>query len=387
VSSESVVNESVKKEAVKSGAIKNNRFWVDRSDYSKTRFDEQVITAGLQSGQVLLQVNRFAFTANNITYAAVGDQIGYWKFFPAVGGEGTIPVWGFADVVDSQCDGVEVGERFYGYYPMSSYLVVEPGKVTPHSFVDNIEHRRDLPIIYNQYIRCSQDPSYSEEGEALQMLLRPLFTTSFLLDDFFADNDFFGANTIVLTSASSKTALGMAFLLNQNRKGRQQDYQIVGLTSEQNLEFVRNLGCYDQVLSYDQVSQLDAQQPTATVDFAGNGTLLGQLHNHFGDQLKYSCLVGASHWDQRSGSPKTFPGAQPQMFFAPTQAEKRLNDWGAVGFQQRMGQVWMLFIKFVSGWMDVETDAGPEAVERVYRNVLEGKFSPSKGYVLSLADS
>lgn len=373
-------------ESVKTGVIKNNRFWVDRNDYSKTRFDECAITEELQSGQVLLKVDRFAFTANNITYAAVGDLIGYWKFFPATEGMGTIPVWGFADVVESHCEGIAVGERFYGYYPMSTNLVVEPGKVTSHSFVDNIEHRRDLPSIYNQYIRCSDDPSYSVAGEDLQMLLRPLFTTSFLLDDFFADNDFFGASTIVLTSASSKTALGMAFLLHQNRKDRDQDYKIVGLTSEQNLEFVRNLGCYDQVLSYDQVAQLDTEQPTASVDFAGNGTLLGQLHTHFGDQLKYSCLVGASHWDQRSGSPKTFPGAEPQMFFAPSQAEKRLSDWGAVGFQQRLGQVWQLFTSFVSDWMEVEADVGPEAVERVYRNVLDGKFSPSKGYVLSLLE-
>lgn len=362
----------------------NTHFWVSRSDYAQTHIKTSALPQELADGQVLLKVDRFAFTANNVTYAAVGDVIGYWKFFPADEGLGTIPVWGFADVVASNCDGVAVGERFYGYYPMSSYLLVEPGKLGRQSFTDVIEHRRDLPIIYNQYIRCSADPSYTQESEALQMLLRPLFTTSFLLDDFFADENFFGANTVVLTSASSKTALGMAFLLNNNREGRAQDYKIVGLTSDHNKAFVEGLGCYDQVLTYDQLNQLDASQPTASVDFAGNGQLLADLHRHLGEQLKYSCLVGVSHWDQRGGMSSDVPGPQPQMFFAPSQAEKRLADWGGEGFQQRLHTQWVDFTGFVSDWMEVEEGEGQAAVESIYQKMLSGDVNPSKGYILSL---
>ncbi|BFM15576.1 DUF2855 family protein [Maricurvus nonylphenolicus] len=362
----------------------NTHFWVDRSDYAQTHIKTTELPQALSDGQVLLKVDRFAFTANNITYAAVGDMIGYWKFFPAEEGLGTIPVWGFADVVDSNCEGVEVGERFYGYYPMSSYLLAEPGKIGKQSFTDVMAHRLELPIIYNQYIRCSSDPSYKQEAEALQMVLRPLFTTSFLLDDFFADENFFGANTVVLTSASSKTALGMAFLLKNNREGREQDYKIVGLTSEHNKAFVEGLGCYDQVLTYDQLSQLDASQPTASVDFAGNGQLLADLHRHLGEQLKYSCLVGVSHWDQRGGMSEDVPGPQPQMFFAPSQAEKRLGDWGAEGFQQRLHTQWVGFTGFVSDWMDIEENAGQAAVESIYQKMLSGDVNPSKGYILSL---
>ena len=216
------------------------------------------------------------------------------------------------------------------------------------------------------------------------MLLRPLFTTSFLLDDFFEDNQFFGAQTLVLTSASSKTSLGMAFLLDINRSKRDHDYEIVGLTSPGNMEFVNGLGCYDRVLSYDQLGELDANKPTATVDFAGNGELLGNLHTLFGDNLQYSCLVGASHWDQRGGMPSQLPGPAPEMFFAPSQAEKRVAEWGGHGFQQRLGEVWLGFNDFVAGWMTVEYDLGPDAVARVYQEVLAGRFSPNTGYILSL---
>ena len=360
---------------------------VDRKDISRCEIgvDSVPTSSDLGAGEVLLAVDQFSFTANNITYAALGDMLRYWEFFPASDGKGIVPVWGFADVVASACGDVEVGERLYGYFPMSTHLVVQPENITVHGFVDGASHRQALPIIYNQYLRCTQDPLYSAETEALQMLLRPLFTTSFLLDDFFADNQFFGAESLVLTSASSKTALGMAFLLKHNRSSRDHKYEIVGLTSLGNIEFVEALGCYDRVLSYDRVTELDSTKATATVDFAGNAELLAGLHNHFSSHLQYSCLVGASHWDQ-GGASTELPGPVPQMFFAPTQAQKRVEEWGGPLFQQRLAEVWSVFLNFVDNWMEVKHQTGPEAVARVYSQVLSGEFSPKAGYILSLRD-
>ncbi len=365
--------------------MKNKTLTVNKVDYSKTSVVAPLV-AELGDGEVRLKVAEFSLTANNITYAAMGDFLKYWEFFPAVEGEGIIPVWGFADVVESNCDSVKVGERFYGYYPMAQYLTVKPTHENPSSFIDGAEHRQSLSVIYNQYIRCSNDPIYKVETEALQMLLRPLFTTSFLLDDFFADNDFFGAKQVVLTSASSKTALGMAFLLHHNRGERSQDYKIIGLTSPSNRAFVEGLGCYDEVVSYGDLASMDADCDTAVVDFAGNGEVLGQLHQHFDDKLKYSCMVGASHWDQRAGMPEKLAGPEPIMFFAPTQAEKRINEWGGPAFQQKVATVWSVFTGFVDGWMDVERHAGAEATNAVYQQVLSGSFNPKAGYIVSLWD-
>ncbi|MCZ9677376.1 DUF2855 family protein, partial [Pseudomonas aeruginosa] len=223
----------------------------------------------LAEGQALLAVGEFALTANNVTYAALGDALRYWEFFPAGEGLGIVPVWGFAEVLASRCPGVEPGERFYGYYPMASHLLVAPAQVRGSGFVDASEHRRNLPSVYNQYLRCSSDPLYRASDEALQMLLRPLFTTSFLLDDFLAEHAFFGATDLLLSSASSKTAIGLAFLLQRNRAQRGQDYRIVGLTSAGNRAFVEGLGCYDEVLAYDRLDALDASGDALSVDFAG----------------------------------------------------------------------------------------------------------------------
>ncbi|MCL6416604.1 DUF2855 family protein [Aestuariirhabdus sp. Z084] len=361
---------------------------VDKTDFADLQVLEQALqkTDSLAEGQVLFQVDRFSFTANNITYAAMGNMLRYWEFFPQASGRGVIPVWGFADVIGSNCDAVSVGERVYGYFPMASHVVMQPAKINDSSFVDGTEHRRSLPVIYNQYIRVAADPIYSADTEALQMLLRPLFTTSFLLDDFFADSDFFGARSLVLTSASSKTALGMAFLLQQHRDAREQQYEIVGLTSQKNLDFVQGLGCYDRVLTYDRVSELDAGVPTALVDFAGMADLIGELHEHFQDQLQYSCRVGASHWDATANASGKLPGPTPQMFFAPTQAQKRLQEWGGVEFQTRVATAWFRFIKFVDQWMEVDESLGVAATEQVYQQTLKGQVNPCTGNILSLLD-
>lgn len=267
---------------------------------------------------------------------------------------------------------------------MSTHVVVQPGRVESHGFIDATEHRRELAVVYNQYLNCAGDALYPLASEELQMLLRPLFTTSFLLDDFFADNDFFGASCVVLTSASSKTALGMAHLLRGERAGRSRHYEIVGLTSPGNLEFVRGRGLYDRVLRYDQIPDLDATRPTVSVDFAGNGDTLGRLHHHLASALRYRCLVGLSHWDQRGGLPKDLPGPRPQMFFAPAQAAKRAKDWGGATFQQRLAGHWRSFSAAASEWLRVEYARGANEVGAAYEQVLAGRSDPQSGHVLSL---
>lgn len=334
----------------------------------------------LADGQILVKVDQFAFTANNITYAAVGEVVGYWKFFPVSADWGIIPVWGFAEVIASKNTGIQVGERFYGYYPMGSHLIMSPTKVKPTNFTDGIEHRQALPPIYNNYINTKTDPSYSPKGEAIQSLFRPLFTTSFLIDDFMDDNDFFGGQNIILTSASSKTAIGLAALLAQ-RKGERQ-LNIIGLTSTGNLAFVDSLGYYDTVLSYGQVAQLANNEASIIVDFSGNAQLQENLQHHLGSQLVYNCLVGMVDWTNRGGAKSA--ATNGNFFFAPSQALKRNKEWGVAGFQQRVGMAWMKFTSKVGNWMTVKEAGGVHELAQLYLPMLEGKIDPKIGHVVQL---
>ncbi|MEM7582145.1 MAG: DUF2855 family protein [Acidobacteriota bacterium] len=356
-------------------------FVVQRPDFSQHKIVSST-PAGLEQGQISIRVDRFAFTANNITYAVVGDLVRYWSFFPADEGWGRIPVWGFGDVAQSRHDAIDEGERLYGYFPMSTHLTVQPDRFAGPSFLDFSAHRRDLNAIYNQYFRTHLDPSYDPRYENLQALFRPLFTTSFLIDDFLIDNELFGASSVVLSSASSKTALGVAYALQHNRPDRK-PYDIVGLTSPGNVAFVERLGFYDQVLTYDAVPSLPAETPAVYVDLAGNSKLRSDLHHHFRNALKYSCQVGLSHWSQAAPA-DALPGPEPQQFFAPTQAQKRSKEWGPEVFQQRLGAAWMKFRDIAEQHIEVITGQGSEAVARVYLETLQGKVDPRHGHILSL---
>lgn len=350
----------------------------------------------LAEGEVRLRIDRFAYTSNNITYAAFGEAMHYWDFFPVPPQPdgvpwGCIPVWGFAEVVETRTPGVEPGERLYGYWPMASHAVLQPTRVAAHGFSDGAAHRAALHPVYNQYLRCAADPFYTAGTEDLQALLRPLFLTSWLIDDFLADNAFFGAQeaaqqagtqpVLLLSSASSKTAYGTAAQLAQ-REG----VTVVGLTSAANVAFCESLGVYDRVLTYDQLDALAPDLPCVYVDFAGSGALRRAVHTRF-SALAYSCSIGGTHVDQLAGG-RDLPGPRPVLFFAPAQVKKRSADWGAAAFNQRLVAAWHTFRTQVAQgpvpWLQVQQHTGEAAVEAAHQLVLGGRGDPRLGHVLAL---
>jgi hypothetical protein len=352
---------------------------VARDDLSKTELrDRAVPEAG--PGDVLLRVDRVGVTANNVTYALVGEAMSYWNFFPAEEGWGRVPLWGFADVIASEIPDVTVGTRVYGYLPTSSHLIVRPARADADGFRDASEHRSDLPAPYNVYASTTGDPAYEAHREDLQILYRPLFITSFMLDDFLGDNDFFGANAIVMSSASSKTAYGTAFCigLRKERPG------LIGLTSSGNVGFTQKLGCYDEVFAYDDVADIPADRPTLYVDTAGSLPLREEIHARFGDHLVYDAAVGISHLDLSGLSAENLPGPQPVFFFAPDQIAKRREDWGPGGIEQRHAVAWREFAPVVEGWVDVTESKGPGGLRDVWLEVLAGRSEPRVGHVIAL---
>lgn len=340
-------------------------FVVDRNDISNTQLVEAE-DLSLGPNQAKLAVERFALTANNITYGVAGDMIGYWKFFPAEENWGKIPVWGIARVVDAGDTELEVGARYYGYFPMSEHLVVTPIKISDRGFVDGVEHRSELPPVYNQYASMAgSEPN--DHADNHRMIYAPLFTTSFILDDFFLDNDDFGAKQFVIGSASSKTAIGLAFQLKHSGRAK-----IVGLTSTSNESFVVGLGLYDEVVTYDEIDSFTTDLPTAYVDMSGNREILGKLHHQLANNLVNSCAVGITHWDARDGAdPATLPGPKPTMFFAPSQIVKRNQEWGAQEYQHRLQEATARFLGQVDDWITVSESPFAEAGGS-YGKVLNG---------------
>lgn len=355
-------------------------FLVRKSDWEQTRFVERDPEADLAAGELLFRVDRFAFTANNITYAMAGDLLGYWRFFPTEEGWGRLPTMGFGDVVASKQRGVEVGTRCFGFFPMSRHLRIEPSHASETSIVDGAPHRADLAAVYRQYQPVSHDPFYAPDFEDEVLLLRGLFLTSFLAEDFIADHDYYGAESVVISSASSKTSIALAFRLMETRGAR-----AIGLTSSHHLDFVRGLGCYDEVFDYSSIERIPANGPAVFVDMAGNTRVTRSLHEHLGPKLRYSQRIGGTHWDA-GGEDANIPGPEREFFFAPAQIAKRSEDWGPQGLQERLGASLRAFMESSRKWLRIERGYGREAVERTYQATREGSAHPDRGHILSLWD-
>jgi hypothetical protein len=356
------------------------RLLTDKNALDHTRIDRAPL-APVGEGEALLRIRRAAVTTNNITYAAFGDAMQYWNFFPTgQDGWGHMPVWGFADVEASAVPGVEAGERFYGYFPIASHLRMKPVRVAERGFYDGAEHRLPLTSAYNQYTRVTADPAYRAADENYQMLVRPLFITSFMLADFLQDNAFFGAKRLVVSSASSKTAYGTAFCL----EGRT-DIELVALTSPRNKDFVDNLGCYRRAVTYEALDTIAADVPTLYVDFSGDEALRAKVHGHFGTSLVYDCFAGSAqntHFLRDLG----LPGPEPKFYFAPVQIRKRNADWGHAEVNRKFNEAQLAFIRRVGDparpWMALREHAGFEAAQTLIADLHAGRIDPAVGHVV-----
>jgi hypothetical protein len=342
-------------------------------------------SAPLSDGQARLRIDQFGFSSNNVSYAVIGELLRYWEAFPAADADpgdeitwGRVPVWGFAEVVESRSPNVEVRERLFGFLPMATELIITPGKATANEVTDTSPHRAVLASAYNAYRRCAADPVYRSDREDLQMLLYPLYFTSFVIDDFLQDNGDFGAKQVVLSSASAKTSLGAAQLLHAR------GLTTVALTSHANAEFCRSLGLYDQVMAYDDVASI-AKVPSAFIDVSGDQGIVAAVHRHLADRLNHSMIIGDTHWDSPPAEDGSLlPGPPQEFLFAPIQIKKRSREWGPDVLTGRMAAAWAGYADWASGWIRLERVAGPAAVVDTFRAYLAGRVDPRVGTVCTM---
>lgn len=355
--------------------------WVTKAALTETKVHDDTLPA-LSDGEVRLKIESFSVTANNITYAVIGDMFGYWNFFPAQGDYGVVPMWGHAVVEESRHPQISVGERVYGYLPMGTHIDLLPGKISASGFTDMAAHRQPMSPIYNQYSRLAADPEHDPAKESERMLFGPLFKTGFLIEAMLRRNEWFGAQNLIMTSASSKTAMGLASVA----KDLSPAVERIGLTSTGNVDFVQGTGLYDQVLSYDDLASLP-KQPSVSVDFAGNSALLHGIHQALGEHLKYSCLVGATHVEARGansagGGGSEMAGPKPVLFFAPDHAVATVQELGPKGFSEAVAARWKNFLGAVDGVIAVNENSGLDAAATAFVDTLLGKTDPQKGIVI-----
>ncbi len=348
------------------------RVLVSRNNLEEARVDD----AGeptLQPGQACFAIERVALSANNMTCALLGDMMGYWRFFPAPDGWGGLPVWGVGRCVASEADGVEEGQRVFGFWPLAERLVVDV-KANRGGFADPAPHRQGLSDFYNSY----EHREAADEAAGIEAAFRPLFMTGWLLDRWIAIEEDFGADQIVLTSASSKTSMSMAWTHSRRKDGP----KLIGLTSKKHVDFVRGLALYDEVRDYDMVGELDASKPTVLVDVAGNRSLRAALHTHFGDALRHSAAVGLTHGAPNDGI--EVPAPESQMFFASQAIGKLQMAMGAEAFMKEAGTQWATFARQAPDLVKIEVRQGIQAARDAYVALAAGEVGGATTLIFHL---
>ena len=211
------------------------------------------------------------------------------------------------------------------------------------------------------------------------MLLRPLFFTSFLIDDQLDDEKLSGRGPILISSASSKTAIAAAFLLAQR-----EDVELIGLTSPRSAEFVAGLGVYGRTVTYDEIDSLER----------GAGHLRRRRRRRRGAPRRPLPLrrrAAGEHGGRRHPlggvrqRRRRAAGADAVPLLRPRPGRQALRRTGAAP-ASRPGSptAWHPFCEWTEGWLGTIRDDGFDGLLSAWPEVLENRVDPRSAHVITL---
>jgi hypothetical protein len=344
---------------------------VDRGDLTEHEVRRAELPA-LEPGQARLAVERFGITAVTATYALFGDSpMRFFDVFPAPEGFGRVPVWGFARVVESRADGIAEGSRFFGFLPMSTHHTVTPEAVRG-GFVDTAQQ-----AVPHDWYRTYESADPDDGLDDRRALLHPLFPCSYTLADLIAKQVATGVTSVLISSASCKTAIGLADLLAGT-----DGLSVIGVTSGQHVAFTTGLGLYDSVVAYDDLGSGAVSGSSVFVDFTNSAERMRAVYEHAGAGLTATLLAGFTH-PSTSFAPPELGLPQPQPYFTPVAEQQIAAEVGLDVYQRGYREAEHGFLARTASWLDVRRGSGPGAISDAFRAVLAGKQEPDAGAVLT----
>jgi Protein of unknown function (DUF2855) len=334
------------------------------------------VLGDLQPGEVRLDIEKFALTANNVSYARFGDgkNVPFWNAFPGPPELGRVPLWSFVRVTESRNADIPVGGRYFGYVPMASHHTVQ-AEVTPRGFMDTSPQRGFLHPWYLTF-QCVGEPDNLDDFRAL---MRPVFPASFNLASLVERQAALGAKSVIITSASCKTAIGMADELLE----RGADITTVAITSAVNKAFVESLGIYDEVATYDAIQSATVTSPAVFIDFTGAAKFRRAVYQYFAPSLSYGALIGFTHPGAEDMAPPGLPDPQPEPFFTPVVEDQAIAEGGADHYYSRYHESETRFLQRMASWLAIRHGQGPADLVDAFRCLLAGDQAPAVGRVLT----
>lgn len=345
---------------------------VDRSNpFQEIRtIEEKIAESG--EGSLILAVERFSLSANNLTYVLLGDDVlRSWDAFPArASGWGRVPVWGVARVVGGDPSVAKIGDRWTGYLPMATHVSVH---VAPSEFglLTTDEPRASMLPCYRRLTPYESGAEVDDHRADMDTVMLSVFPFAALITD---DLVRMGVPTVVVSSASSRVSTSVSRLLGIR------GIRVVGLTSPRNRADVESLGTYASVLTYAEIDQLDDSAGTVFVDVAGSAEITEAVHRRLGNQLEASVAVGGTHI--RALPPVAAPGPLVTQFNAGDRESEVLGERGVQALQKLYSDARAELIAWAPSWLKVTPVAGLDATKQVWRDIAAGKSNPLEAKVI-----
>lgn len=240
----------------------------------------------LGPSSIRIKSKTIGLTTNNFSYARGGHVLGWWDIYPPPSNTpapfndhnayGCIAGWGYAEIVSSTVPGIEAGQSVFGFVPIGTLtwdFTIEQTGMKDQIYITN-PHRQHVWKIYNRmHVKAPLPKLVEEKGwDSLGWdSLEGLFGTGYNLSRHgFAWKDEYRCHpggdargpwtaeqanlddsTVVILSASGKTAMGFVYCLRENRPKEHQPRTIIGVCSAGSRSVVENSGFYDKIVSYD----------------------------------------------------------------------------------------------------------------------------------------
>ena len=93
--------------------------------------------------------------------------------------------------------------------------------------------------------------------------------------------------------------------------------------------------------------------------------------------------VGVTHWSDFDAGADIIR-ERNQMFFAPSQIQKPLQDCGPQFFEQKSREYMSRSIGESRAWLQITLIDGLEGMEAIFTDICEGKIPPEAGLIVDM---
>lgn len=352
----------------------------------------------LDPDHLLLRIDKFAFSQMPLGYLMKGYTrtfSAYHDFFKyPEDGIYRSACWGYCTVLESLHPKVPVGTRLYGLVPPCQYHIQKVMRAIPAS------KNGDPPLVEFDMDRMPYNLRRFQEYEVLQdgahqdtemedwiIATKEIYTMAFYMDEqLLVDTG--QINSVIISCASSKTAMALAYCLRM-RGGVSIEREmscVVGLTSKEHLEFVKSTDLYHEVYTYDDLDNIPNDKTIVYMDFKCDGAIRQALTLRMGTNLMYNMVLGPAVFQKKMKDQLFEKRAREILFDESSWRERRrmVAEVTKTGRNEKLKYSYKAFVERMQKLMKLKHVSEPESLRKMYDAIYSNQASPSEAFICSM---